>query len=61
MTIRMDTSEKSLIAKYARSFEEGTSELMRLHALERIEDIARQNIFQGNGNRTLGSKTGAFD
>lgn len=38
MTIRMDSSEKSLITDYARAFGESASEFVRTCALERIED-----------------------
>lgn len=38
LTIRMDKSEKELIAKYAEAYGCSTSEFMRRSALERIED-----------------------
>lgn len=38
MTIRMDSSEKTLISDYAQTFGTSVSEFMRRCALERIED-----------------------
>ncbi|MCL2883497.1 MAG: DUF1778 domain-containing protein [Coriobacteriia bacterium] len=38
LTIRLDSAEKELIAKYAEVFGCSTSEFMRRSALERIED-----------------------
>ena len=38
LTVRIDSSEKELIAKYAEVFGCSTSEFMRRSALERIED-----------------------
>ncbi|MDR0350402.1 MAG: DUF6290 family protein [Coriobacteriales bacterium] len=38
MTIRLDVSEKNLIAEYARTSGISASEFMRRNAIERIED-----------------------
>lgn len=38
LTIRMDSSEKELITKYAEAYGYSTSEFVRRSALERIED-----------------------
>lgn len=38
LTVRIDSSEKELITKYAEVFGCSTSEFMRRSALERIED-----------------------
>ena len=38
MTIRMDDSEKALIADYAKTFGTSASDFMRRCALEKIED-----------------------
>lgn len=38
LTVRMDSTEKELIAKYAEMFGYSSSEFMRKSTLERIED-----------------------
>lgn len=38
MTIRLDSSDKSLIGDYAKTFGMSVSEFMRMAALERIEE-----------------------
>lgn len=47
MTIRMDSSEKSLISDYAKTFGTSVSEFMRRCALDRIEDELDLKAWRG--------------